>query len=419
VRAPTRSSRRARTAVLAVGALCLSVVGAAVLPPTAWPIVPARTQPPPGSSWAADLTADRDDTNVRSSQHGLVLSRTAGPTARAASIGSQRAQGMLVTAPHALAEVADRFAVDVVADRPAGSEVVVDVRGQRGDGSWTEWIPARPDAPGVLEAGVRTVQGRVMLLAGDGGASPTLRSLEFAADLAPGVWLRLEARTSTYRVFATREGLVGGTTANGHVIRERDHFVALPSRRGLAPRGTGDYTVTVCADNGRCEWAPVWDVGPWNTTDDHWNPSDIRQSWRDLAQGLPQAQAAFEDGYNGGRDQFGREVANPAGIDLADGMFWDGLRLRDNSWVTVSYLWTASGPIATVRAYLLNVRDGPTSSHEAVGLAAQHAQLRVECVVTGQRVAGSQGTTDRWLRIGPDQFVSAAHVATPRDIRRC
>ena len=151
----------------------------------------------------------------------------------------------------------------------------------------------------------------------------------------------LQPRTpKTYRVFATREGLVGGTTANGHVIAPRDHFVALPSGRALSPRNTGTYSVTVCADNGRCETAPVWDVGPWNTRDDYWNPSAIRQNWSSLPQGTPEAQAAYQNGYNGGKDQFGRTVTNPAGIDLADGTFWDGLGLTNNSWVNVTYLWT-------------------------------------------------------------------------------
>jgi len=98
--------------------------------------------------------------------------------------------------------------------------------------------------------------------------------------------------------------------------------------------------VKVCAANGRCETAPVWDVGPWNTKDDYWNASSVRQSWKNLAQGKPEAQAAYQNGYNGGKDQFGRKVGNPAGIDLADGTFWDGLKLTDNSWVTVTYLWT-------------------------------------------------------------------------------
>jgi hypothetical protein len=221
-------------------------------------------------------------------------------------------------------------------------------------------------------------------------------------------------RSRHYRVFATREGLVGARTANGHVIHERDHFVALPSRRGLAPRDSGDYTVKICAGNGRCEWAPVWDVGPWNTTDDYWNPSGVRQSWPDLPQGRPQAQAAHDDGYHDGLDQFGREVRNPAGIDLADGTFWDGLGLRDNSWVTVTYLWTDSAPPAIVRIPILPVYSGPGERYPTVGLVAQRARLRVECTAAGQFVTGSQGRTNRWLRIGPKQFISAAHVSVER-----
>jgi hypothetical protein len=150
----------------------------------------------------------------------------------------------------------------------------------------------------------------------------------------------LSAGPKTYRVYATREGLVGGTTANGHVIVPRDHFVALPSRRALSPRGSSTYSVRVCADNGRCEIAPVWDVGPWNTRDDYWNPSATRQNWQDLPQGTSEAQAAYQNGYNGGKDQNGRRVTNPAGIDLADGTFWDGLGLTNNAWVTATYLWT-------------------------------------------------------------------------------
>ena len=69
-------------------------------------------------------------------------------------------------------------------------------------------------------------------------------------------------------------------------------------------------------------------------------PDVVRQEWRDLPQGLPQAQAAYKEDYNDGKDQSDRKVLNPAGIDLADGLFWDALGLKDNSWVTVDYLWT-------------------------------------------------------------------------------
>ncbi|HWH00580.1 MAG TPA: hypothetical protein VNV66_14940 [Pilimelia sp.] len=216
------------------------------------------------------------------------------------------------------------------------------------------------------------------------------------------------------RVFATREGLVGGVTANGHVIRERDHFVALPSRLGLSVRGGGERSVRVCAPNGRCAYAPVWDVGPWNTTDDYWNPR--RQSWTDLPQGLPQAQAAYAGGYHGGRDEFGRAVANPAGIDLGDGTFWDALRLADNSWVTVSFLWTgAPGPRGrvTTGGLPLHLRAGPGTAAASTGLAGEHAQLPIQCQVRGQRIVGAVRTTDLWNRVAPGTFVSHAYVSVP------
>lgn len=144
-------------------------------------------------------------------------------------------------------------------------------------------------------------------------------------------------------ILATREGLVGHTTANGHVIQSHDHFVALPSGRSLAPNGSYAFQVTISA-NGRTANAPVWDVGPWNTRDDYWSPSSSRQMWNDLPQMLPEAQAAFYNHYNGGHDEFGRSPTNGAGIDIADGTFWDDLGLAGNSWVNVQYLWTNTPP---------------------------------------------------------------------------
>jgi len=140
-------------------------------------------------------------------------------------------------------------------------------------------------------------------------------------------------------VFATREGLVGSTTSNGHVIAERDHFVALPSKKSLCKSDAStEYQVRLTYNN-RSVTVPVWDVGPWNTKDDYWNPASLREMWTDLAQYLPEAQAAFQDGYNGGRDGYGRTVKNAAGIDLADGVYWDDLAMTGNDWIEVQYLW--------------------------------------------------------------------------------
>jgi RHS repeat-associated protein len=66
-----------------------------------------------------------------------------------------------------------------------------------------------------------------------------------------------------HNVFATREGLVGGTTATGHVIQENDVFVALPSRKALNKNVELEY-------KGNTLIVPVKDVGPWNTKDPYW-----------------------------------------------------------------------------------------------------------------------------------------------------
>ncbi|MGH3873952.1 MAG: hypothetical protein ACRDSR_21015 [Pseudonocardiaceae bacterium] len=411
----SRPRRRIRSTALIATAVAAGTLAAFVVAGFPAGAQDGGQQSAAADTWFAGLTPDWDDTNVRSDTGALTLDDT---RTAPASIRTDRPQGMLVTPAHQLAEPGNQVVAELVADQPAGSTVAVDVRGTQQDGSWTEWTPVGATAPAVFDDLVTAVQTRVALQ-GDGAASPRVRSVRLTAQTIAQTLAARPRSPHTYRVFATREGLVGGTTANGHVIRERDHFVALPSRRGLAPRGSGDYTVKVCSDQGRCEWAPVWDVGPWNTTDDYWNAPKVRQSWPDLPQGTPQAQAAHADGHNGGKDQFDRQVRNPGGIDLADGTFWDGLGLRDNSWVSVTYLWTDRGSRAIVRLPLLHVRSGPGTQHPPVGLAAQRAALRVECTVIGQLVDGTQGSTDRWLRIGPQQYVSAAHVALHGSDGRC
>jgi hypothetical protein len=342
----------------------------------------------------------QDSNNVLVKDGSLVL----GPgAARSASARIAAHTGIALYPPSRLAQPVNTVSARV---ESTGAEVAVDVRGALPDGNWTEWT----ETPAVLSVATSVVQVRLVLTAPDGVAGPEVRNVDltmWTTEARPLV----QAQADSYRVYATREGLVGGTTANGHVITSRDHFVALPSRRGLASKNTGAYSVQVCAANGRCEWAPVWDVGPWNTRDDYW--SMTRESWPDLPRGTPQAQAAHQDKYNDGKDQFGRKVANPAGIDLADGTFWDGLKLTGNSWVTVTYLWTGSGASGFVQAVgdTLNVRNAPNTNAAVVGLAAHTAQVRVECEATGESVDGSQGTSDIWYRIAAGKYMTKAFVS--------
>ncbi|MER5454190.1 hypothetical protein ABT008_05365 [Micromonospora sp. NPDC002389] len=384
----------------APAAVLAAVLAVTLAPPT--PASAARAD-----TWNANLsTVDADDVNVRHTRSGLRLTdaRPPGVPARRSAV----AEGMLVTAPYPLTRPATRFRAEVTATARSGATVSAQVRGWH-DSGWTEWRDAVPAA--VFDRPVARVQTRVVLTGGPAGATAEVRAVRFTADTG-GVAVAAATPGRIYRVFTTRIGLVGEVTANGHTVAPRDHFVALPSRRSLSPRNSGDYTVRVCTTSGsRCTYAPVWDVGPWNTRDDYWNPSAVRENWKDLPQGRPQAQAAYQNGYHGGRDQFGRTVLNPAGIDLADGTFWDGLQLTTNAWVDVAYLWTGTGSRAVIGDGPLNVRAGAGTNYASRGLAARYAHVPVECYVTGQTVTGPYRTTNRWNRLASGQFVSHAYVS--------
>ena len=138
------------------------------------------------------------------------------------------------------------------------------------------------------------------------------------------------ASSVTFRVYATREGLVGGITSSGHVITPNDHFVALPSVKALNKSVKITY-------KGRSATAPVYDIGPWNNDDDYWNPSDVR-TYKGIPRGVPQAKAAYDSGYNGGKSGTGLTVTAPGGIDIGDGTYAD-LGLGNPDYVDVTFLW--------------------------------------------------------------------------------
>ena len=84
----------------------------------------------------------------------------------------------------------------------------------------------------------------------------------------------------------------------------------------------------------------VKETGPWNTNDAYWHP-ESRRTWEGLPRCVPEAQAAYRHGYNGGRDQFGRDVLSPAGIDVTPPVARDlGLkRWEQGAWVYVTFPW--------------------------------------------------------------------------------
>jgi len=241
--------------------------------------------------------------------------------------------GVAESAARALRAPAVVRELEAAVDAPPGAESILEARGLL-DGRWTEWREAAD-----LEDldGSTSVQLRVTLLAATDGASPRLRWATVRTTPAP---IRVldsgAANPPTARVWATRIGLVGKTTANGHVVGERDRFVALPSRRSLSARDRADYSVRITY-RGKTVEAPIWDIGPWNVRDDYWNPN--REQYGELPRWTPQAEAAFFTGYNDGRDGMGRFITLPASVDIADGTFWDDLGMTANDWVEVTFLW--------------------------------------------------------------------------------
>jgi LysM repeat protein len=149
----------------------------------------------------------------------------------------------------------------------------------------------------------------------------------------------------TYTVYATRYDGGGAYT------------VALPDKcvkfanAGIASQTEctnygyvdgANYSISI-AYKGRSVTVRPLEAGPWNIDDTFWatagDPTP-RRMFADLPLGVPQAQAAYFDNYNGGLDQFGRKVNQPFAIDLSYDVARD-LGFTGRDWVDVTFLWTA------------------------------------------------------------------------------
>jgi hypothetical protein len=118
--------------------------------------------------------------------------------------------------------------------------------------------------------------------------------------------------------------------------------VALPHRK---VKFSGGRKVRITDfRKGTSARAPVKETGPWNIRDNYWRAPRDRSMWKDLPRCVPEAQAAYFDNYNRGEDQFGREVRNPAGIDITPAVarrmdVWRKIQRRGYFRVRVQYLW--------------------------------------------------------------------------------
>lgn len=279
-----------------------------------------------------------------------------------AAIARDGRSGYYVSPVEVTDEPFDQVRARVESDAVVDGAVALDVRSSADGERWSTWVPAPDDGSAAVMPPGRFVQYRAELTAGQNG-SPLLRELglELASNgVAPS---DASGDNPTVRLFATREGLVGRKTANGHTITERDRFVALPSKKVLNPLDKRDYQVRL-SYKGKTTTAPVWDVGPWNTKDNFWD--DQRELFGDLPRFVPQAYAAWRNEYNGGRDQYNRWVSFPASIDLGDGIFIDDLGLRNSDWVDVTFLWVnAPSPASLETPAVTGLKPEPKAAPPA------------------------------------------------------
>jgi hypothetical protein len=258
--------------------------------------------------------------------------------------GSFKHFGLFISPAYRFSAPFHTLTISYVPSIPHGASLRLDVRASADGARWSAWtIGLESGASAAFEISAHFVQYRATLL-GDDGAAPLVRDVRILplSDRYRSLALADEQRVApTYHLHATREGLVGHRTANGHRITKRDHFVSLPSWRSLSSNGGHEYMVRVTY-NGRSAVAPVYDVGPWNTRDNYWDAQ--RDRYADLPRGWPEDHAAYFDHYNGGRAEYGK-VSFPTAIDIADGVWWDELGIRgDRAVLDVTFLWLGSDP---------------------------------------------------------------------------
>ncbi|HEX6287883.1 MAG TPA: hypothetical protein VFZ66_01770 [Herpetosiphonaceae bacterium] len=226
---------------------------------------------------------------------------------------------------------------------PAATRARVDVRASADRVRWSEWqLDVASGSTVRFDAPMKWSQYRVVLLSNT-AQSPTISKVSFEPQMTRGFKTRQTEAPQiapTYRLRVTRQGMVGGRTANGHIIKPNDFFVSLPSGRALSSRGGYEYQVRLSA-NGKSVVVPVWDNGPWNHHDDFWNKN--RERYKDLPVGWPQDHAAYYENHNSRKAERGY-VRFPTAVDIGDGAYWALGLAGAQATVDVTFLWLGSDP---------------------------------------------------------------------------
>jgi len=147
-----------------------------------------------------------------------------------------------------------------------------------------------------------------------------------------------EDSTATYTASAYhRNGIrcnVFATQYYGDFRRE----VALPHNRLMFGRQPRVHIRRV--SGGPSVQPKVKDTGPWNAHNNYWMRKKRRVMFKRVPRCKSEAQVAYYQNFNGGKDEFGRKVLNPAGVDVTPAVARDmGLKKYQNAWVYVRFPW--------------------------------------------------------------------------------
>ncbi len=263
-------------------------------------------------------------------------------------LGAFRRSGSLIAEPPTPSLKTARVRLSYDADLPQGAGLRVDLRASLDGQRWLPWLVGLPSG---AVAGFPTAPQRVqyrLTLMGDLGLSPLVRGVTLEPTSAPASYQAAAdadpyAVAPTFRIRATRQGMVGGHTANGFIIPSRARFVSLPCWCALSSKEGNEYQVRITY-HGRSTVVPVYDVGPYSARDDYWNSG--RKGYPDLERGWPMDHAAYYEGYNSRQADKGY-VRFPSGMDVGDGAWIDDLKIDgDQAEVEVTMLWMGADPLA-------------------------------------------------------------------------
>ncbi|MBP1694352.1 MAG: hypothetical protein H6Q37_2235 [Chloroflexi bacterium] len=153
------------------------------------------------------------------------------------------------------------------------------------------------------------------------------------------------------------------------------------------------YSVAI-SYKGNLVVALVEESGPWNVDDNYWSKTSDpqpRRKFADLGLGVPEAQAAYFNGYNGGADQFGRTVTSPVAIDISKALAADLGLGPGNNQVTVTFLWTDGWDAPVAKPGKGKTQPAQTAAPPATGweIATPDADGSIVHVVkSGQTLVG-------------------------------